>query len=89
MKTTLESANIFYGTNTYGANIEVAIRKKDNQFFFRSYSFNGYGMGWSKWREIESLEIFIDSFGKQAIKWGWNELTGCVGKTRLPKLKSD
>jgi hypothetical protein len=85
----MESANIFYGTDTYGTHIEVAIRKEDNQFFWRSYSFNGYGMGWKKWEKIESFEIFINSYGKEAIKWGWNELTGCVGKPRLPKLEKE
>ena len=82
----MESTNMFFGSDTYGARIEVAIRKEDNQFFWRTYAFNGYGMGWTKWQETESTEIFTNYLGKPCIKWGWNELTGCAGKPRLPKL---
>ena len=85
----MESANIFEGTDTYGVSIMVAIRKEDGQFFWRSYSFNGYGMGWSKWKKIEPINVFMNSHGKQAIKWGWNELNGRVSKTRLPKIENE
>ena len=85
----MESANIFQGTDTYGVSIEVAIRKEDNQFFWRSYSFNGYGMGYTKWNKINSFEVYTNSHGKQAIKWGWNELTGRIAKARLPKIENE
>jgi hypothetical protein len=79
------TANYFYGTDTYGKPIEVAVRA-DEQFFWRTKRFNGYGMSWTKWEKMRSEEILSDFSGTPMIKWGWNELRGYYTekKLRLP-----
>lgn len=38
----------FGGTNSYGVSVEVA-ESESGSWFQRSYTYNGYGMGWNKW----------------------------------------
>ena len=78
----------FFGTDSYGVNIEVSIRKEDNQFFWRSYSYNGFGSGWSKWEKMDGSEIEVVD-GKEYLKWGWNKLQSFSSNSRLPKLKKN
>ena len=89
MKTTkttpTATANYFFGTDTYGRPIEVAVRA-DGRFFCRSKRFNGYGMSWSKWEKMESKPILTDFLGEPMIKWGFNTLRGYAkSHLRLPK----
>ena len=79
-----KSANLFYGTDTYGRAIEVAIRK-DGIMFWRSYGYNGYGNGWKKWEQLKEKKEVIKDNNKEFIKWGWNELSGISANRRLPK----
>ena len=75
------TANYFFGTDTYGKPVEVAIRE-DGVFFCRSKAYNGYGMAWGKWQQTEPEKVFTDYSGNPAIKWGFNQLTGYY-KTRI------
>jgi len=77
--------NFFDGTDTYGVHINVGVRA-DGVMFFRSYRWNGYVTGWGAWQKLDGKkEVYIDCYGKPAIKWGWNELQGCNANIRLPK----
>lgn len=87
MDTKNEVANFFYGSDTFGVNIEVCIRKEDGSMFYRSYEFNGYAKCWTKWETIDKLDVFTDPNGKPALKWGFNTLIGCYYKgVRPPKI---
>lgn len=80
----MKKNNLYFGTDTYGTNIEVGINNEGVQFY-RSYSFNGYGMAWQKWQKLEEPCQIINN-GDQ-LKWGWNELNGCYyNRIRLPKI---
>jgi hypothetical protein len=84
-------ANCFHGTDTYGRSVQVGIRQ-DGVAFFRTYRYNGYGMGMTKW---EMLNDYVHQpyksssavYGEKThIKWGFNELTGYANpRMRLPK----
>lgn len=85
-----ENYNYFFGTDTYGTNVQVG--RRGDEFYWRSYQYNGYGMAWSKWdllsgKELEGLpEIELCPEGKVRMKWGWNWLTGVENvRLRLPK----
>ena len=83
----MKTVNYFQGIDTFGTSIDVAIREQDRQMFWRSYSFNGYGMGWTKWQKLQNKEIYFNPDGKPTIKWGFNELSGFINKGfRLPKV---
>lgn len=79
-------SNYFFGCDSLGNRINVAIRK-DGTLFWRTYKFNGYGMGWSKWDKIndQELDVTTDSKGNETAKWGFEELKGYFNKSiRLP-----
>jgi hypothetical protein len=78
-------ANVFNGTDTYGKNITVGIRK-DGKAFYKVYRYNGYGMSDTKWMPCDvEFEIQHDKRGA-FIKWGWNEFKGWYNpRIRLPK----
>lgn len=48
---------LYRGHDSYGRAIEVAERI-DGVWFWREYSWNGYGMGWSKWAALGELPTF-------------------------------
>lgn len=58
----------FTGIDSYCRSIEVAVRE-DNQWFSRSYGFNGFGNGWSKWQKQEELPRCPDG-----VEWGFKNL---------------
>lgn len=72
------TSNVFHGTDTYGKNIQVAVR--DGKWYYRVYGFNGYGNGWLKWKHLsgEVPEVYVNQWGKECIKWGWNEFVGGI-----------
>ena len=80
MKTT-----IFVGTDSFGKHIQVAISIEGVQFW-RTYAYNGYAMAWTKWEVLSSPVEVSERGGVKYVKWGFNELMGCEGVTRLPKL---
>ena len=84
-------ANCFHGTDTYGRSVQVGIRQ-DGVAFFRTYQFNGYGMGMSKWQTLadyvhQPYKSSSAVYGERThVKWGFNELTGYANpRMRLPK----
>ena len=80
------NANIFQGQDTYGANIQVAV-SESGKFFYRVFRYNGYAKAWSKWESVgRDIAVYTNSYGKPAIKWGWNEFIGYQNpRIRLPK----
>jgi hypothetical protein len=78
-------ANFFMGQDTYGTNIQVGL-SETGKAFYRVLKYNGYGKAWSKWDALEKTpEVFTNLYGKQAIKWGWNEFIGYPNsRIRLP-----
>lgn len=79
-------ANIFQGQDTYGVNIRVGI-SDNGKAFYKVFKYNGYAKAWTKWETVDrDVEVYINPYGKQAIKWGWNEFTGYYNpRIRLPK----
>ena len=73
--------------------------REDGVWFFREYAYNGYGVGWSKWQQIEAPEMptkvegkvdggpeFVDIPYGSAIYFGFNLLRRCEGiRVRLPR----
>jgi hypothetical protein len=54
----MAKANRLYsGHDSYGRAIEVAERT-DGVWFWREYRWNGYGMGWSKWKAYGKVPTF-------------------------------
>lgn len=79
------SNNLFSGNSTYGVSIQVGISESGEQYW-RDYSWNGYGKGWTKWKKLDSKCSFNE---KGNLVWGWNEFTGCRTKLKLPKEVSN
>ena len=90
----------FYGYDTFGHQIEVA-ESVDGIWFYRRYSWNGWGVCWSKWDILEDGPTFKtkginrytgDTFSYEegeAIQWGFSTLSKYerVPKFRLPKYE--
>lgn len=85
-------SNVFSGSDSFGRHYEVAI--KDGSLFHRSYVYNGYGMGWSKWKLMDSFsgEFYIsecNNYGnKEKLKWGFgcDAIGSLNNRLRLPKI---
>lgn len=84
-------SNVFFGSDSLGRHYEVAVNK--GNFYHRNYSYNGYGMGWSKWELLNSFngEFYLkecNNYGnKEMLKWGFGcDAIGSINKRiRLPK----
>lgn len=84
-------SNVFSGEDTFGRKYELAI--KDSKFYIRNYGFNGYGIGYDKWRELNEFsgEFYLEEATefypeRERLKWGWGvDATGYINKRiKLP-----
>ena len=94
----MSKAKIVYGgSDSAGRGIEVA-QRVDGVWFSREYSWNGYGMGWSKWAELKKVPGFLTQgtnaysgesypieYG-EVMSWGFSTLSrySSAPKYRLP-----
>lgn len=90
---------LFVGTDSYGRNVQMA-KREDNVWFFRQYTFNGFGKGWSKWtiwnEPVEYTKQIINAYDgtvtkfpddyQETIEFGFRKLSLVqTTKVRLPK----
>ena len=88
---------VYGGSDSTGRGVEVA-QRVDGVWFHREHSWNGYGMGWSKWMELKKTpwfptqgtnkytgEIYPIEHGS-VMDWGFSTLNkyNSVPKYRLP-----
>jgi len=76
---------LWFGRDTYGNHGEVA-KRADGQYFARNTEFNGFGQGWTKWREFTpsfhthgtnaySGEAF--EYDEPQVFWGFHKMDKC------------
>lgn len=69
----------FTGIDTYCRSVEVAIRE-DGTWFSRILQYNGYGLGWTKWKKDRELPRCTEG-----VEWGFKKLRSTTPKgLRLP-----
>jgi hypothetical protein len=75
----MKTVNLYFGSDTYGVNYELAIL--EGKHYHRSIVFNGYGKGWSKWELVNDFTgtFYTDQYGKDRLKWGWGMDAICLG----------
>jgi hypothetical protein len=81
----MKKVTIFWGENSFGKHYELVRHNGQNgsEFYIRDYIYNGYGMGWGKFRKVNDFngKITIDENGKEQISWGFGIITN-VGEGR-------
>ena len=69
----------FTGIDSYCRRIDAAVRE-DGAWFYRVCQYNGYGLGWSKWKPVEELPRCTEG-----VEWGFKKLGSTTPKgLRLP-----
>ncbi len=78
----MKTVNLYFGSDTYGVNYELAIL--EGKHYHRNMVFNGYGKGWSKWELVNDFSgtFYTDQYGKDRLKWGWGMDAICLGETK-------
>lgn len=67
----MKTVKLYFGSDTYGVNYELAIL--EGKYYHRNRMFNGYGKGWGKWEVVNDFSgtFYTDQYGEEKLKWGW------------------
>lgn len=78
----MKTVNLYFGSDTYGVNYELAIL--EGKHYHRNMVFNGYGKVWSKWELVNDFTgtFYTDQYGKDRLKWGWGMDAICLGECK-------
>ena len=79
----MAKASLFFtGRDTYGRTVDAALRE-DGVWFSRYQTYNGYGVGMTKWMKDKNLSSLVCEDGR--LDWGFRKLdVGSPKGLRLP-----
>lgn len=88
-----KAARHFFGSDTFGRQVERAQRASDGKWFSRVFEFNGYAQAWSKWAECEEPTFETHGtnaytgekfeYDKPKCQWGFHNMEELDGPHRI------